>query len=320
MKIVKTIIITLMFMIIFSIIVILTNSCAKRPEEVKIGYQPITLNLPFFVAMEKGYFTEAGLQVEAIKYTTSDQLTNAILAGNIDIAGSASTSTFLSTIEESPNFAKIYMVCIHDPENYLDALLVRKGSNIKRIEELKGKKIGMFPGSTNIIYLSIALSNFLNPKSDVEMVQLPPQTHIEALASGQVDALYTLEPLVTVATSKGIGEILIQGSNSTYIVNPFPGGVYIVSTDFYRKYNSNARKVINAIYRAVDFIRGNEIEARKYYEKYTPIKGNIALKTHTGAWWKLDEAQKDKVQKLADILFENKILKKRAESEIYYLK
>jgi len=322
MKRVKTITgsIVTVVMTIMLVTVTLMNGCARRPAKVKIGYLPITLTLPFFVAMEKGYFTEAGLQVEAIKYTTADQLTNALLAGNIDITANTSMSTFMTTFEESPDFAKIYMVSIHDPENYLDALLVRKGSGIKRIEDLKDKKIGIFPGSTNIIYLSIALSNYLNPESDVEMIQLPPQTHIEALASGQVDALYTLEPLVTVATLKEIGEILIQGSNSTYIVNPFPGGTYIVSAEFYRKHNSTARKMINAIYRAVDFIRTHEIEARKYYEKYTPIKGGVALKTHTGAWWKLDEVQKDKVQKLADILYENKVLNKRVNTDVYYLR
>lgn len=306
--------------IIISITVTLFNGCAKKPEKVRIGYLPITLTLPFFVAMEKGYFTEAGLKVEPIKYTTADQLTNALLAGNIDITANTSMSTFMTTFEESPDFAKIYMVSIHDPENYLDALLVRKGSGIKRVEDLKGKKIGMFPGSTNVIYLSIALSNYLNPEADVEMVQLPPQTHIEALASGQVDALYTLEPLVTVAIIKGIGEMLIQGSNSTYIVNPFPGGTYVVSTEFYRKHKNTAKRMISAIYRAVDFVRTDEMEARNYYEKYTPIKGDVALKTHTGAWWKLDEVQKDKVQELADVLYENKMLKKSASTDVYYLR
>ncbi len=299
---------------------VLSLGCARKPEKVRIGYLPITLTLPFFVAMEKGYFTEAGIEVEATKYMTADQLTNALLAGNLEITANTSMSTFMTTVEESPDFAKIYMVSIHDPENYLDALLAKKGSGIESIEDLKGKKIGMFPGSTNIIYLSIALSNYLDPKEDVEMLQLPPQTHIEAFASGQVDALYTLEPLVTVALMKGIGEMLIQGSNSTYIVNPFPGGTYIVSTEFYRKHPKTARKVISALYKGVEFIRKNEEESRKYYEKYTPIKGEVAIQTHIGAWWKLEEVEKDKVQELADILYENKILKKHAETENYYLR
>ena len=319
LKIINAIIITTI-VITFSITIIIMNGCAKKPAKVRIGYLPITLSLPFFVTMERGYFTEAGIEVEAIKYVTADQLTNALLAGNIDISANTSMSTFMTTIEEAPDFAMIYMVSIHDPENYLDAVLVKKGSGIKNPNDLKGKKIGMFPGSTNVIYLSIALSNFFDPKKEVQMIQLPPQTHIEALASGQVDALYTLEPLVTVAIESDIGEMLIQGSNSTYIINPFPGGTYIASKKYYDQHPQIVQNVIEAIYKGVEFIRNSKEEARKYYEKYTPIKGNVALKTHTGAWWKLDEIEKDKVQILADILYENKILKKRANTKIYYFK
>jgi NitT/TauT family transport system substrate-binding protein len=323
MKLQKTISGRFITLVIVSLIlaVSLGSSCAKRPQKVKVGYLPINLSLPFFVAVEKGYFAQAGIEVEPVQYTTADQLTNALLAGNIDMTANTSTSTFLSTIEESPGFGEIYMISFHDPENYLDALLVKKGSSIKRVEDLKGKKIGIFPGSTNVVNLSIALSNFkINSKSDVEIVQLPPENHIGALASGQVDALYTLEPLVTVAVGQGIGEVLVQGLNAKYIVNPFPGGAYVVSRKFYQANLPTARKAIDSLYQAVDFIRSNEAEARNFYEKYTPIKGNIAQKTHIGAWWKLQEIQKDKVQKLADILYDNKILKKKANVEDYYLR
>ena len=299
----------------------LGSSCARKPQRIRIGYLPINLSLPFFVAVDKGYFSQAGIEVEPVEYTTADQLTNALLAGSIEMTANTSTSTFLGTVEESPGFGEIYMISIHDPQNYLDALLVKKGSAIKRVEDLKGKKIGIFPGSTNVVNLSIALNNFhMNAKTDVEIVQLPPQNHIGALASGQVDALYTLEPLVTVAISQGVGEVLLQGLNAKYMVNPFPGGVYLVSTKFYENNRPIARKAMEAVYQAVDFIRSNEPEARKSYEKYTPIKGEIAQKTHIGAWWKLDEIQKDKVRMLIDVLYQNKLLKTNLDIENYYLR
>jgi NitT/TauT family transport system substrate-binding protein len=249
MKLQKTNYSRLVTLVIISLILTLSlgSSCAKRPQKVKIGYLPINLSLPFFVAVEKGYFAQAGIEVEPVQFTTADQLTNALLAGNIDMTANTSTSTLLSTIEESPGFGQIYMMSFHDPENYLDALLVKKGSNIKRVEDLKGKKIGIFPGSTNVVNLSIALSNFkINAKTDVEIVQLPPENHIGALASGQIDALYTLEPLVTVAVAQGIGEVLVQGLNAKYIVNPFPGGAYVVSQKFYQANQPTARKAITS--------------------------------------------------------------------------
>lgn len=292
----------------------------RKSEKVRIGYLPINLSLPFFVAMEKGYFTQAGLEIEPIKFATADQLTNSLLAGTIDMTANTSTSTFMGTIEQSQGFGQIYMVSYHTTENYLDALLVKKGSSIKRIEDLKGKKIGVFPGSTNVANLSIALSGYMNPKTDVEIQQIAPENHINALASAQIDALYTLEPLVTVAIANGVGEVLQEALNARYIVNPFPGGSYVVSTNFYKNNNNVARKAIDAMYQGVDFIKSNEGEARQYYEKYTAIKGPIAQKTHIGGWWKLNEIQKDKVQKILDVYYENKQFKTQLNAENYYLK
>src|SRR5205085_10425376 len=102
------------------------TSCTKKAQKIRIGYLPITLSLPFFVAIDKGYFTQAGLEVEPIEYATADQLTNALLAGNIDMTANTSTSAFMGTIEQSPGFGQIYMVSYHTTENYLDALLVKK--------------------------------------------------------------------------------------------------------------------------------------------------------------------------------------------------
>jgi len=317
----KTITATLVIAALVIIAVLFGKSLfIRKSEKVRIGYLPINLSLPFFVAMEKGYFTQAGLEVEPVPYATADQLTNALVAGNIDMTANTSTSTFMGTIEQSAGFGQIYMVSYHTQENYLDALLVKKGSAIKRIEDLKGKKIGIFPGSTNAINLSIALSNYMNPKTDVEIQQIAPETHINALASGQVDAIYTLEPLVTVAIASGVGELLQEGLNARYIVNPFPGGSYVVSTKFYTNNNTVARKAIDAMYQGVDFIRSNEAEARTYYEKYTAIKGPVVQKTHIGAWWKLNEIQKDKVQKLLDVLYESKQIKTQLSAENYYLR
>ena len=118
---------------------------------------------------------------------------------------------------------------------------------------------------------------------------------------------------------KGIGRVLIQGSNSTYIVNPFPGGAYVVSSEYLQKNPRAAHAAMGAIYRGLDFVRGNETEARGFYEKYTPIKGPVALKTHIGAWWKIKEIQREKLQQLADILTKNKELPGKVDVNTYVL-
>ncbi len=46
----------------------------EAPAKVKIGYLPAAQALPVFVAMEKGYFKEAGLDVEAVKFDAPNQI------------------------------------------------------------------------------------------------------------------------------------------------------------------------------------------------------------------------------------------------------
>ena len=48
---------------------------------IRIGYWPVAAGLPFFAAVEKGYFKEAGLDVEAVKFAGAQQVMEAMLSG-----------------------------------------------------------------------------------------------------------------------------------------------------------------------------------------------------------------------------------------------
>ncbi len=53
---------------------------AQGTPKLRIGYWPVASGLPFFAALEKGYFKEAGLNVEPIKFASPQQVMEAILA------------------------------------------------------------------------------------------------------------------------------------------------------------------------------------------------------------------------------------------------
>ena len=57
-------------------------SCARRrAPKIRIGYWPIAAGLPFFAAIEQGYFKEAGLDVEPLKFAGAQQVMEAMLVG-----------------------------------------------------------------------------------------------------------------------------------------------------------------------------------------------------------------------------------------------
>ena len=49
--------------------------------KIRIGYWPIAAGLPFYAAIELGYFKEAGLDVEALKFAGAQQVMEAVLSG-----------------------------------------------------------------------------------------------------------------------------------------------------------------------------------------------------------------------------------------------
>ena len=57
---------------------------AQSTPKIRIGYWPIAAGLPFYAALEKGYFKEAGLDVEGVKFASAAQIMEAMLAGRCD--------------------------------------------------------------------------------------------------------------------------------------------------------------------------------------------------------------------------------------------
>lgn len=298
---------------------ILITGCTQKPEEVKIGYIPITLDLPFFIAMEKGYFEEEGVKVSAVKFVTSNPMAEALLSGRIDVMTSSSLEVVLAIEQNAPQQQRIFMVQANTKSKYMDYILVKKDSPMSEMIDLKGKKIGTFPGSTILTYTKIIISKFgIDPEKEIKIIQLSPQIQIEALASGQVDALFTLEPIGTIAIEKGVAKPLVIGP-LYYIMDPLPGGAYAFSSGFVKKNPRLVSKIIKAMNMAVDYIRTNETEAKKALPKWTAVTEELALKINVIPYWKLEEINKEAVQKLADLLYREKNLIKEIDTRKMYL-
>lgn len=305
--------------ILLSFLLLVSLACPSKPGEVRIGYVPITLDLPFFVAVDKGFFADEGLKVIPSKFVTTNPEAEALVGGRIDVITSASLEVVFTIEQTAPGQLRIFMVQANTKDRYIDYILVNKDSPIDSVQKLKGKKIGAFPGSTILTYTKIILSRLgLNPEKDVQIVQLPPSSQIDALVSGKVDAIFALEPIGTTALSKSLARSLLTGP-LYYIMDPLPGGAYALSSAFTKKNPGLAKKVVRAMDKAVEFIRTHEVEAKKLLPKWTEIPGEFADKINVIPYWKLSEIDKPAVQRLADLLYENGILTKKIETERLYI-
>jgi ABC-type nitrate/sulfonate/bicarbonate transport system substrate-binding protein len=93
-----------------------------------------------------------------------------------------------------------------------------------------------------------------------------------------------------------------------YVLNPFPTAGAVFSVEFLRNNPTAAKKISDATDKAIDFIRQNPEEAKIIVTRYIPLDTNISIKSNLYEYEKLADINKSNVQKLADILFENKAI------------
>lgn len=284
-----------------------------QDDKILIGYWPIASGLPLYTALERGFFKEAGLNVEGVKFASAQQVAEAMIAGRIHGSANGTASAVLGLAEiTSPGLFKI--IC-SNPSNHklvLDQFVVPKDSPIKSIAELKGKRVASGPGIQNVTLAKIILEK--NGIADPKVTELPIGQHVPALAADQLDAVYTLEPTGTAGRLKGLTRVLENGVISKYVLGaadaPWFGGSASVTTTFLKERPADARKYIAAYARAVDFVRKNPTEVRKHIDGFTAIDPSLVQEVPLSGFTLYNEFTASDLgyfQKFFDIFTERKI-------------
>ncbi|MEO6280515.1 ABC transporter substrate-binding protein [Roseateles sp.] len=291
---------------------------AQTPK-IRIGYWPVAAGLPFYAAVEKGYFKEAGLDVEAIKFAGAQQVMEAMLAGRCDGSSNGTGSGNLGVGEiASPGLFKIIATNPSNAKYVLDQFLVPKDSPVKTLAELKGKRVASGPGIQNKT-LALAVLERAGA-AGTTVTELPIGQHVAALAAGQVDAVYTLEPTGTVGRLNGTTRVLEAGVIAKYILGdplaPWHGGSATLTTEFIKKHPAETKKYISAYARGIDLVRKDPAQARAFLKGYTAIEGPLTGEVPLASYMLYNEFTPSDVaafQKFFDLFTEKGVFEKKLD-------
>lgn len=312
----STVIITILaLIIIIGVIIALPANKEEKPKQVitkeetiKVGYRTHNLYLPLFIGLDQGYFENNGLKIEPVKFESTNQLMESLIAGRIDAAlGGVNTFLLFNIEQKSSNEFKIFSIVKESVEIPLSYLLIREDSDINSIQELKGKKIGSYPGSTARLLYRKVVSKYFKPE-ETALLQMSPDLELQALESKQVDAIIVLEPLATIAINKGLAKPLENSLFSKYIVDDLYLATSVVSTKFLKDSPDLSKKFINAASEAMEFINNNPVQAKESLLKYTPLEESVVDKIKMPYYLNQEEIDESELQALADLLFEEKEL------------
>ena len=298
---------------------------AQSSPKIRIGFWPVAAGLPFFAAIDKGYFKEAGLDVEPIKFAGAQQVMEAMLAGRSDGSANGTGSANLAIGEiAQPGLFKIFCTNPSNAKFVLDEFIVGKDSAFKTMTDLKGKRVASGPGIQNMTLCKTMLERA--GATGVAVMELPIGQHVAAIVAGQVDACYTLEPTGTIGRLNGTTRVLESGVVARYILGdpmaPWHGGAASLSTEFIKKNPEVAKKYIAAYTRGVELVRTQPAEARQYMKGYTAIEGALTAEVPLASYMLHNEFKPSDLayfQKFYDLFTDKGIFDKKVvvDSLIY---
>lgn len=257
---------------------------ARAQAQLTVGYSDWPGWVAWEVAIEKDWFSEAGVDVtfEWFDYVAS---MDAFAAGQLD----AVLMTNGDTLVTGATGAVGTMVIIGDYSNGNDMLVAAPG--IESVADLKGKKVGVEVGFVGHLLLLNALEDAGLSEDDVELVNVPTNETPQVLASGDVSAIVAWQP------NSGQALSLVAGSKPLYTSADKPGLIYdvlAVAPQSLAENRDDWSKVIDVWYKVVDYINADEtkddalsiMSARVGLspEEYAPILQGTKLLT-------LDEAK-----------------------------
>jgi NitT/TauT family transport system substrate-binding protein len=251
---------------------------AQVTPKIRIGYWPVASGIPFFASVDKGFFKQAGLEVEAVKFASPQQVAEAMLAGRLEGSSNGTASAALGIAElAQPGLLKIFCTNPTNAKYVLDEFIVAKDNTMKSVGELSGKKVGCGPGVQNVTLARTVLERA--GAKGFSIIELPIAQHVAAIAASQVDACYTLEPTGTIGRLNGTTRNLEVGVIAKYVLGdpmaPWHGGSASFTTDFINKHPEIVKRFITAYKRGVDLVKNSPAEARPSLKGYTAIEGAL---------------------------------------------
>ena len=231
-----------------------------RPETSKLalgfGLDPVFA--PHIVAMNKGWFRDAGFTEVTTKTFTGGALAGEALVGN-DIQ--LWTPGNLPPISMAHNGVPIVVLGTNAIAWAVDKLVVRKDANVRTPEDLYRIKIGLLQGSTASADLYYLAKHYGLDEKRLQVVNMPPPEQMAALGSGNIQGLLCWEPWGFNALKTGTTELVSSGTVSGFAANKgakvkisYSRSLFVASQEFVKKNPIATVRMVEVLLRAQKYV------------------------------------------------------------------
>ncbi|MGI4802274.1 MAG: ABC transporter substrate-binding protein [Janthinobacterium lividum] len=172
---------------------------ARAETVVKVGTLKLIHSItPYFYER----FVPAGTSVQIVPFESPTDSKDAVVSGSVDFATFGIAAGILAAAQHQP------VVVIASACDKGMAIVTGKNSGIDKLADLKGKRVAIWPGSTQEVFVLDRLRMEGMSVRDITPVRVSFSEMNAALARGDVDAYVGAEPAPSVSVSTGVGKIV----------------------------------------------------------------------------------------------------------------
>jgi ABC-type nitrate/sulfonate/bicarbonate transport system substrate-binding protein len=252
------------------------QKAAGKLEKVRFADGAFLPSAPVYVALEKKYFKQEGLDISYLPFPTGREGLEAVINGKADFTTVADTPIIFQVMKG----AKIYVLATLSSMGNLYAVVARRDRGISSARDLQGKKIGVALGTNAHFFLDNFLLFHNISRNGVRLLDIPTEKMVEALGKGEIEAVATWEPALSkLRTRLGPEALFFYGGPITIYQMTWN---LAARQDFVQKNPETVKKVLKALLKAEGFINENRVEARRIITRYNSETD----------WWELDKLWK----------------------------
>ncbi|GGT14508.1 ABC transporter substrate-binding protein [Nonomuraea spiralis] len=280
---------------------------AAGTDKVNAGVIAIVDTAPIHLGKAKGFFTEQGIDLTITPVQGGAASISGAVGGQFQFAF-ANTTSLLTARQQGLDVKVVANGVSSTGQQGKDfsAVLVEPGSPIRSPKDLAGRKISVNQlkniGDTTV---RASVRKAGGDPGGIEFVELPFPDAPAALKSGQVDAIWVVEPFVSQAISQGARPVAWNFADAAPDLTV---AMYFTTS---RTDPDLTRRFTAAMRRSLEYADGHPDEVREILKTYTKISPEVIAKIYLPKW--PVEVNKASVQTIADLARADGVLKDRID-------
>lgn len=225
-----------------------------------------------YIAQEKGFFREAGVNVEMKKYVSLAELSQDYAAGLMD----GRVNLAYETVRETMNGLRQSIVAVIDHSAGADGILGR--GTTKTVSDIKGKRVAFEAGTIEEYFLSSVLKNESLSIADVSAVNADPEQAALMIQNKEVDVAVTYEPFLSPARKDPDIHLIASSAETPELL----ADVLTFRQEYIDQHPETIRAFLQAYFKAHEYMRAHPEEATTTLGKVLGVSNADAMEQLRG--------------------------------------